>query len=49
MKKKWIVIIASGFLLAACGDSNTETSYNEKTTETAPPTVNTTPTETPAV
>ena len=46
MKKNWIVIIASGFLLAACGDSNTETSYNEKTTETPAPTINTTP-ETP--
>ena len=36
MKKNWIVIVASGFLLAACGDNNTETTYNEKTTDIAP-------------
>ena len=47
MKKNWIVIVAGGFLLASCGDNSTETSYNEKTTETAPPTINTTPSETP--
>ena len=33
MKKNWIVIVASGFLLAACGDSTTDTTYNEKTTD----------------
>ena len=48
MKKNWIVIVAGSLLLAACGDNSTETSYNEKTTETTPPTINTTPSETPA-
>ena len=38
MKKNWIVIVASGFLLAACGDNKTDTTYNEKTTETSPTT-----------
>jgi hypothetical protein len=46
MKKKWIVIVASGFLLAACGDNKTDTAYNEKTTETAP-TTDPTPAVTP--
>ena len=46
MKKKWIVIVAGGFLLAACGDNSTETTYNEKTTDVAP-TTNATPTVTP--
>ena len=45
MKKNWIVIVASGFLLAACGDSTTDTTYNEKTTDIAP-TTNATPTVT---
>src|SRR4030095_13932600 len=43
MKKKWIVIVAGGFLLAACGDNSPETTYNDKTTETSP-TTNTNPT-----
>ena len=34
--------VAGAFLLAACGDNSTETTYNDKTTETAP-TTNTTP------
>jgi len=38
MKKNWIVIVASGFLLAACGDNKTDTSYNEKTTDISPTT-----------
>jgi hypothetical protein len=47
MKKKWIVIVASGFLLAACGDNKTDTAYNEKTTATAPTTTEPTPAVTP--
>jgi len=48
MKKNWMVIVASGFLLAACGDNKTDTSYNEKTTDVvAPPPTNTIPTTTP--
>jgi Putative beta-lactamase-inhibitor-like, PepSY-like len=47
MKKNWIVIVASGLLLAACGDNKSETTYNEKTTDVTPPTTNTTPTVTP--
>jgi hypothetical protein len=35
MKKNWIVIVAGGFLLAACGDNKTDTAYNEKTTDTS--------------
>src|SRR5574339_649963 len=35
MKRDWIVI-AGFFLLASCGD-NTDTAYNEKTTETSSP------------
>jgi hypothetical protein len=35
MKKKWIVIAATGVLLAACGDNKTDTAYNEKTTDTS--------------
>jgi hypothetical protein len=46
MKKKWIVIVASGFLLAACGDNKTDTTYNEKTTDVAP-TTDATPTVPP--
>ncbi|TMI87228.1 MAG: hypothetical protein E6H08_19720 [Bacteroidetes bacterium] len=34
MKKNWIVIAASGVILAACGDNKTDTAYNEKTTDT---------------
>jgi hypothetical protein len=34
MKKNWIIIVASGFLLAACGNNKTDTAYNEKTTDT---------------
>ena len=47
MKKNWTLIVASGFLLAACGDNKTDTSYNEKTTDVVAPTINTTPTTTP--
>src|SRR5688572_11993566 len=46
MKKNWIVIVASGFLLAACGDSTTDTTYNEKATD-VPPTTNATRTVVP--
>ena len=46
MKKNWIVIVASGFMLASCGDNKTDTAYNEKTTETAA-TTNATPTVIP--
>ena len=46
MKKNWIAAIAGTFLLAACGDNSTETTYNEKTTDVAP-TTNATPTVTP--
>lgn len=47
MKKKWIVIVASGFLLVACGD-NKETAYNEKTTDVSvSPTTETSPTVAP--
>jgi hypothetical protein len=42
MKKNWIVMIASGVLLASCGDNNTDTAYNEKTTDTSSVTNNTT-------
>lgn len=45
MKKNMMIVIAGTFLFAACGD-NTDTTYNEKTTEVSP-TTNTTPTETP--
>ena len=47
MKKNWIVIVAGGFLLAACGDNKTDTSYNEKTTDVVAPTTNATPDATP--
>ena len=47
MKKKWIAIVASGFLLAACGDNKTDTAYNEKTTATAPTASEPTPAVTP--
>jgi hypothetical protein len=46
MKKNWTVIIASVFLLAACGDNKTDTTYNEKTTDVAP-TTDVTPTVPP--
>jgi len=46
MKKNWLIVIAGTFLLGACGDNSTETTYNEKTTDIAP-TTNTTPTVTP--
>jgi Putative beta-lactamase-inhibitor-like, PepSY-like len=46
MKKNWMAVVAGALILTACGDNSTETTYNEKTTET-PPTTNTTPTVTP--
>ncbi|HKC34612.1 MAG TPA: PepSY-like domain-containing protein [Chitinophagaceae bacterium] len=39
MKKNWMAAIAGTLLLAACGDNSTETTYNDKTTETAPTTI----------
>jgi hypothetical protein len=45
MKKNWMIVIAGTFFFAACGDNSTETTYNEKTSETIP-TTNTTPTVT---
>ena len=45
MNKNLMMVMAGTFLFAACGD-NTDTAYNEKTTEISP-TTNTVPTETP--
>ena len=42
MKKNWIIVTACTFLLAACGENSTDTTYNEKTSETTP-TTNATP------
>ena len=43
MKKNWMAVVSATLLLSACGDNSTETTYNDKTTETAPST-NTSPT-----